>query len=144
MMRYRFARLIRTIALLWGLAAAAFATASLADNPRACDTRGQQRPAIGLALSGGGARGAAHIGVIKVLEELKIPIDCIAGTSMGSVIGGLYASGMSTADLETAIAEIDWDGVFQDSPERKDRTFRRKQDDLLFLVKKKADRKSVV
>ena len=53
------------------------------------------RPRICLVLSGGGARGMAHIGVFKVLEELKVPIDCIAGTSMGAVVGGLYASGMT-------------------------------------------------
>ncbi len=102
-----------------------------------CSTHGQQRPSIGLALSGGGARGAAHVGVLKKLEELRIPIDCIAGTSMGSVIGGLYASGMSVDDLEDAIADIDWAGVFKDAPERANRTMRRKSDDLLFLMKKK-------
>lgn len=57
------------------------------------------RPKIGLALSGGGARGAAHVGVIQVLEELRIPIDYIAGTSMGSIVGGLYASGMSSDEI---------------------------------------------
>ena len=58
------------------------------------------RPRIGLVLSGGGARGAAHIGVLKVLEENHVPIDAIAGTSMGAVVGGLYASGLSAADIE--------------------------------------------
>ena len=53
-----------------------------------------ERPRIGLALSGGGARGAAHIGVLEVLEEMRIPIDYVAGTSMGSIVGGLYAAGM--------------------------------------------------
>ena len=60
------------------------------------------RPKVCLVLSGGGARGAAHIGVLKVLEELRVPIDCIAGTSMGSLVGGAYASGMSIADMERA------------------------------------------
>jgi len=138
MMRCRYLRPMSMTALLSGLVAVVFTTSTLADKPRTCDTGGQQRPAIGLALSGGGARGAAHIGVIKVLEELRIPIDCIAGTSMGSIIGGLYASGMSTDDLERAINEIDWAGVFQDEADRAERTFRRKSDDLLFLVKKKA------
>src|SRR5688572_21659203 len=68
------------------------------------ESAGPQRPRIGLVLGGGGARGAAHVGVIKVLEELRIPIDFIAGTSMGSVVGGLYASGMSTEELEREIA----------------------------------------
>ena len=102
-----------------------------------CNTHGQQRPSIGLALSGGGARGAAHVGVLKELEELRVPIDCIAGTSMGSIIAGLYASGMTPADIQQALADIDWEGVFQDKPERADRTFRRKTDDLLFLVEEK-------
>jgi len=55
------------------------------------------RPRIGLCLAGGGARGGAHVGVLKVLEDLRVPIDCIAGTSIGSIAGGLYATGMSPA-----------------------------------------------
>ena len=58
------------------------------------------RPKIGLALSGGGAKGFAHIGVLKVLEENGIPVDCISGTSMGSIVGGLYAMGYSADELE--------------------------------------------
>ena len=95
------------------------------------------RPKIGLALSGGGARGAAHIGVIRVLEEHNVPIDYIAGTSMGAVVGGLYSSGMDTYEIETALAAIDWDHVFNDRPPRADRSFRRKRDDDLYLVKAK-------
>jgi NTE family protein len=86
-------------------------------------------------LSGGGARGAAHIGVIRVLREQKVPIDCIAGTSMGAIIGGLYASGMLLEEIEQAIDEIDWDDVFVDSTYRADKTFRRKRDDDDFLIK---------
>ena len=66
------------------------------------------RPRIGLVLSGGGARGAAHIGVLKVLEENHVPIDAIAGTSMGAVVGGLYASGLSAADIERIMTSVDW------------------------------------
>ncbi|MBP7370358.1 MAG: patatin-like phospholipase family protein, partial [Arenimonas sp.] len=66
------------------------------------------RPRIGLVLGGGGARGVAHISVIKELEKLKVPIDCIAGTSMGSLIGGLYASGMTSSELETMVQTMDW------------------------------------
>jgi NTE family protein len=58
------------------------------------------RPKIGVALSGGGALGMAHIGALKVLEELEIPVDYIAGTSMGAVVGGLYASGMSPDEMD--------------------------------------------
>lgn len=129
----RSIRCLSQLALLFfGLA---FAHSLLASN--SCDARGQSRPSVGLVLSGGGARGATHIGVIKVLEQLRVPIDCIAGTSMGSVIGGLYASGMSTAELEEAIAQIDWHDVFHDHPERANRSFRRKTDDLLYLIKQK-------
>jgi NTE family protein len=66
------------------------------------------RPKIGLVLAGGGAKGGAHIGVLKVLEELHVPIDCIAGTSMGALVGGGYASGIDAADLETFVTGIDW------------------------------------
>jgi NTE family protein len=93
------------------------------------------RPRICLVLSGGGARGMAHIGVLKVLEELKVPIDCIAGTSMGAVVGGLYASGMSAAQIDTTMRSVDWQEAFRDLPPRRDLAFRRKQDDRNFLVR---------
>ena len=92
------------------------------------------RPSIGLVLSGGGARGAAHVGVIKVLDELRVPVDYIAGTSMGAVIGGLYAAGLSAEELETVIRDSDWPGYFTDRPPRRERSFRRKSDDSGFLV----------
>jgi NTE family protein len=93
------------------------------------------RPRICLVLSGGGARGMAHIGVLKILEELKIPIDCIAGTSMGAVVGGLYASGMTAAQIDTTMRSVDWQEAFRDAPPRRDLAFRRKQDDQNFLVR---------
>jgi NTE family protein len=95
------------------------------------------RPRIGLVLAGGGAKGAAHVGVLKVLEEMHIPIDYVAGTSMGSIIGGLYASGMSPQEIEREIQNIDWKDVFVDDPNREDRSFRRKQDDALYVFKAK-------
>tara|TARA_B100000700_G_scaffold241549_1_gene268846 strand:- start:2326 stop:4557 length:2232 start_codon:yes stop_codon:yes gene_type:complete len=103
----------------------------------AAEVEGTQpdRQKVGLALSGGGARGAAHIGVLRVLEELQVPIDYIAGTSMGSIVGGLYASGMTLAEIETAIETMDWEHIFSDSPPRVERSFRRKRDDDLYLVK---------
>lgn len=94
----------------------------------------QSRPRIGLVLSGGGARGAAHVGVLKVLEEMHIPIDAIAGTSMGAVVGGLYASGMSAQEIEQLLRSLDWQDSFSDQPPRRDLGFRRKQDDRNFLV----------
>lgn len=71
---------------------------------------------IGLALSGGGARGIAHIGAIIALEEEKIPIDLVAGTSMGSIVGGLYASGYSGQEMRELVAEIDWQNIFSERP----------------------------
>ncbi len=76
------------------------------------------RPKIGLVLGGGGAKGIAHIAVLKTLDELDIPIDCIAGTSAGGVMGGLYAAGYSGSDLEKIVAGIDWEDLFDDSPPR--------------------------
>jgi NTE family protein len=93
------------------------------------------RPRICLVLSGGGARGMAHIGVLKVLEELEVPIDCIAGTSMGAVVGGLYASGMTAAQIEAIMRSVDWQEAFRDAPPRRELAFRRKQDDRNFLVR---------
>jgi NTE family protein len=93
------------------------------------------RPRIGLVLSGGGARGAAHVGVLKVLEDMRIPIDAIAGTSMGAVVGGLYASGMSAEEIEHVLRTVDWQEAFSDRPPRRDLGFRRKQDDNNFLVR---------
>jgi NTE family protein len=98
-------------------------------------TQGRTRPRIGLVLSGGGARGAAHIGVLKVLEDLRIPIDAIAGTSMGAVVGGLYASGFSAHDIERIVGTLNWQDAFKDRPPREELTFRRKQEDQNFLVK---------
>lgn len=93
------------------------------------------RPTIGLALSGGGARGVAHVGVLKVLEKHRIPVDYVAGTSMGAIIGGLYASGMSAKEIERLIYDVDWTDVFVDKTRRRDRPFRRKRDDDLYLIK---------
>jgi NTE family protein len=69
------------------------------------------RPRVGLALAGGGARGGAHIGVLKVLEELRVPIDCVVGTSMGALVGGGYASGMPAEEIERFIEKVDWKSV---------------------------------
>lgn len=112
---------------------AAFAASSGASSNK----QNKPRPKIGLALSGGGARGAAHIGILKVLEENRIPIDYIASTSMGSIVGGMYASGMSVAEIETFMKEVDWVEVFLDDTPRPDRSFRRKRDDDLYLIRSK-------
>ena len=97
----------------------------------AADTPAPARPRIGLCLAGGGARGGAHVGVLKVLEELRIPVDCIAGTSIGSIVGGLYASGYSPQELDSVIVNVDWATVFKDTPPRQQQEFRRKEEDRL-------------
>jgi NTE family protein len=91
------------------------------------------RPRVGLVLGGGGARGAAHIGVLEVLEKLRVPVDCIAGTSMGALVAGVYAGGMSPAAMREALAKADWDDLFQDPPSYAQRNFRYKAIDKRFL-----------
>ncbi len=95
------------------------------------------RPRIGLVLGGGGARGIAHVAVLKEIERLHVPIDCIAGTSMGSLIGGLYASGRSADEIEGIVRQIDWEGIFRDALSRPSRSYQRKRDDDLALVSAK-------
>ena len=90
-------------------------------------------PRIGLALSGGGARGIAHIGVLKVLEELRVPVHCVTGTSMGAIVGGTFASGMPIADMEKSVVVADWDDIFRDQPPRAEISMRRKADDYKTL-----------
>jgi len=92
-----------------------------------------EQPRIGLVLGGGGARGAAHIGVLKVLEDLHVPVHCIAGTSMGAIVGGLYASGMSPAEIEEVVRTADWADLLKDRPDRRLIPFRNKVDDLTYL-----------
>ncbi|HSE11604.1 MAG TPA: patatin-like phospholipase family protein, partial [Rudaea sp.] len=89
---------------------------------------------IGLVLGGGGARGAAHIGVLKVLEREHVPICKVAGTSMGAIVGGMYASGYSPEDIERILGEIDWKEVLSDDPPREKLSMRRKNEDLEFLL----------
>ena len=89
---------------------------------------------IGLVLSGGGARGTAHVGVLKVLDALHVKVDAIAGTSMGAIVGGLYASGMSGEQVEKLLRSVDWADAFSDRPPRADRSWRRKQEDRDYLV----------
>lgn len=73
---------------------------------------GPARPMVGLALSGGGARGLAHIGVLEVLEEAGVPVDLIAGTSMGSIVGGLYSAGYRTDQIRGMVSQVDWQEAF--------------------------------
>jgi NTE family protein len=93
-----------------------------------------ERPRVGLVLGGGGARGAAHIGVLKELERHRVPIDAIAGTSMGAIIGGLYASGKTPAELEEIVSTLDWADAMSDTPSREHLSFRRKLDDERYPI----------
>lgn len=118
-------------------AAAAFATACasallLLHFPAPAKAQ-QAAPRVGLVLSGGGARGLAHIGVLKVLEELRVPVSCVTGTSMGSIVGGAYASGTTPAAIEKFVAETDWDKVFSDRPPRAEVAIQRKFEDYKTL-----------
>lgn len=89
------------------------------------------RPKIALVLSGGGARGFAHIGVLRALQELRIPVDFVVGTSMGSVVGGAYAAGSSVEQLELLVRRTDWNAVVADRPPRDELIYRRREEDLL-------------
>ena len=118
---FPFIRLIAAVSLAMIMSTQAIAEAS--------------RPKVGLVLGGGGARGAAHIGVLEVLEELKIPVDCIAGTSMGGIVGAVYASGAPVSEMETKVKAIDWKAVFQDRPDRRLMTERRKREETGYLAR---------
>ncbi|HEY2676633.1 MAG TPA: patatin-like phospholipase family protein [Steroidobacteraceae bacterium] len=109
---------------------AALHAALAADSPQP-PNNAPTRPRIGLVLGGGGAKGGAHIGVIKVLEEMRIPVDCIAGTSMGALVGAAYATGMSSQELETFVTAVDWRDILQSAP-RQSIPVNRKSRDLVF------------
>ncbi len=114
------------------IAAAMLATTALAQQPSPSSdvAADASRPKIGLVLGGGGAKGGAHVGVLEVLEELRIPVDFIAGTSIGAAIGGLYASGMGVPDLKVFLESLDWQDLLSDRPPRRHQPFRLKSTDL--------------
>ena len=120
-----------TLAALLGLI---YSTPVLARDDPQRPQAGPDRPKIGLALSGGGARGGAHVGVLKALERLEVPVDFIAGTSMGAIIGGFYAAGYSADEIERLLNETDWNLALTDQPARRDRTMRKKELEADFLV----------
>jgi NTE family protein len=123
---YRFAVCLLLLSSLWAQ-----------DNPsgiaqpdakKAAVASGSRRPRIGLVLEGGGALGLAHVGVIKWLEENRIPVDVIAGTSMGGLVGGIYATGESSGQIESLIRDIKWNEVLRGVTPYRDMSFRRKED----------------
>src|SRR5215831_4793442 len=132
----------RAIALVVALTAAAAAVAQTPAltappaNPSeraAASTLPANRPRIGLALSGGGARGIAHVGVLKVLDEMRIPISCVTGTSMGAVVGATFAAGRTPEEMQRFVLDVDWDEIFRDKPPRDEIAVRRKTDDYKTL-----------
>lgn len=123
-------RFVRNRLLVTGLLAVCFCCHSVvrAEEP------GPARQRVGLVLSGGGAKGVAHIGVLKVLEEAGVQVDCIAGTSMGAIIGGLYSVGYSAAELDSMVRAQDWIWLLTDQIERADRSLQSKTNKQEFLL----------
>ena len=123
-----FATLLCVLALALGLV-----QPGLAQSPTPAQTQAQvallekPRPKVGLVLGGGGARGAAHIGVLEVLERLRIPVDCVAGTSMGALVAGSWGAGLSTAQMREELARADWSDIFVDNPDHDDLNVRNKR-----------------
>jgi len=108
----------------WSLAVLAVLALGPA-GPGAAEPPGE-RPRIGLVLGGGGAKGAAHIGVLKVLDELRIPIDCVAGTSMGALVGAAFAAGVPPEELDAVVSGIDWTRTFGAGALRQETPYNRK------------------
>ena len=115
------------IARIW-LAFALVLVTAFSDGVAGQEQPATPRPKIGLVLSGGGARGMAHIGVLEWLEEHRIPVDYVAGTSMGGLIGGTYAMGMTPAEIRGFATSLDWDMLLRNGPAYQELSFRRKED----------------
>lgn len=121
----------RLCGLVVGLALLLPSPWAQAQSAREETTAAKSRPRVALVLSGGGARGFAHVGVLRALEEMRVPIDMVAGASMGAVVGGAYAAGRSVEELEQFVRVTDWPAVLADRPPRDDLPFRRREEDLL-------------
>lgn len=92
------------------------------------------RDRVALVLGGGGARGLAHVGVLRALHEARIPVDVVIGTSMGAIVGGLYASGLPVAEIERLFESRDWPELFDDDPPRQQIRLRRKREERELLI----------
>ena len=114
---------VNLLAITLALLAVLWAPVAWAQPPQ------ESRPTVGLVLSGGGAKGMAHVGVLRVLEEMKVPVDLVVGTSAGSAVAALYATGMPVDEIEQRFIELDWLASFRDDPGRAYKPVRRKQDD---------------
>ena len=122
---------------LWAVLAVAICTSlcnpvHASPSTAAASLATQDRPRVALVLSGGGARGFAHVGVLQALEKARVPIDMVVGTSMGAIIGGLYASGLSPEALREAILDVDWATLFDQRLPRPALSERRKEQDFEF------------
>ena len=128
--------MLRPAARLFLLLGLLTAAPAIAQNAHASpnDPAPSATPRIGLVLGGGGARGFAHVGVLQVLEENRIPIHAVAGTSMGAVVGGLYAQGKTSTELKQITEEIPWTTIFNDNIPRERLPFRRKRDERDVLI----------
>ena len=104
----------KLLGILWAIVLLSITITAYAQDT----TSVKARPKVGLVLSGGGAKGAAHIGVLKYIEEAGIPIDYIAGTSMGAIVGGMYAMGYSADEILDLISAVDWDKLISNQVER--------------------------
>ncbi len=129
--------------LAWGMAlfgaAVGAQEAAPLPNPMAADVKVAPapvvaRPKVGLVLSGGGARGFAHIGVIRVLEELGVQVEVLTATSMGSIVGGGYAAGYTAGEMQNIVANVDWTAIFSARAPREELNWRRKEDDYKNLA----------
>lgn len=135
----------RAMALACGFVALALAQGATSRAHAQVEAPEAKRPKIALVLSGGGALGLAHVGVIQALEDAGIRPDLVVGTSMGAVVGGAYASGYSASELRKIADDLDWSEIFNARPSRSDISYRRKRDQQTFPVKfsVKIDRSSV-
>jgi NTE family protein len=119
--------------LLWLAAMAGAPGVAAADLAPVPPVSAAPRPRIGLVLGGGGARGAAHIGVLEVLEQLRVPVDCVAGTSMGALVAGAWAAGLSPAEMRSQLSRADWGDMFDDNPDYAELNFRGRRLSQRFL-----------
>lgn len=112
---------------------------ALAPGVQAQGLEGERRPTVGLVLSGGGARGGAHVGVLKVLEKYRVPVDVVTGTSIGAFVGALYATGRSPDEIEELLLRENWGEIFSTTTPRGKQSFRRKQEEEALLVRYRLD-----
>lgn len=125
-------------ALATPAAASQTAAAQPLAEPSAQGAPSPRRPVVAVVLGGGGARGAAHVGVLRALERLGVPIDIITGTSAGAIVGGLYAAGHSPDDIDRALRSTDWDAALEDRPPRSRRIQNNRADERAMIAREVA------